>query len=79
MNKKTIKKKINILQCRSISRTTPWHVGKNLRFGAPHETNTLVFGVPYAKNLAFGTPDANALSISIGGVKLPYCQIQQPT
>ena len=72
VNKKTIFFFSDMLQYRFISRTTPWHVGKNLRFGTPHETNTLVFSVPYAKNLA---PDANALSICIGGVKLPYCQI----
>ena len=55
VNKKTIFFFSDMLQYGFISRTTPWHVGKNLRFGTPHETNTLVFSVPYAKNLAFGT------------------------
>ena len=37
VNKKTIYIFFSdMLQCRFISRTTPWHVGKNLRFGTPH-------------------------------------------
>ena len=32
-----------------------------LAFGTSHEAKILVFGVPNAKNLAFSTPDANAL------------------
>ena len=36
---------------------------KILRFETLHETRSLMFGVSNAKNLAFGTLDANALTI----------------
>ena len=35
-----------------------------LASGTPHEKGFLVFGVPNAKYLAFGTPDGNALMAS---------------
>ena len=35
---------------------------KILRFGTSHEAWILVFGVPNAKNLAFDTPNAYALT-----------------
>ena len=45
-----------------------------LAFGTSHEAKILVFGVPNAKNLAFGTLDANALRYYLlkekGGKKL---------
>ena len=34
-------------------------------FGTSHEAIIFVFGVPYAKNLAFGTLDAKALRIEV--------------
>ena len=36
---------------------------KNLRCETPHETHILGFGVPNAKNLAYGIPATNALRI----------------
>ena len=36
-----------------------------LAFGTSHEVRVLTFGVPDAKNLAYGTPDANALRCAI--------------
>ena len=39
------------------------YVPNVLAFGTPHERGFLVFGVPNAKYLAFGTPDKNALRL----------------
>ena len=36
-------------------------MSKFIEYRTPHEKDFLVFGVPNAKYLAFGTPDENAL------------------
>ena len=41
------------------------YVPNVLAFGTPHERGFLVFGVPNAKYLTFGTPDENALRLVV--------------
>ena len=44
------------------------YVPNVLAFDAPHEGGFLVFGVPNAKYLAFGTPDGDALKAFLSNV-----------
>ena len=62
VNKKMIK---NFETCYSAVSLMELHYSmlqKNLRFGTSHDAWILVFGVSYAKYLAFDTPDRNALN-----------------
>ena len=48
------------------------HVSKFIGYRTPHEKGFLMFGVPNAKYLAFGTPDENALMSADCVFHLPH-------